>query len=603
MSDKATLNKIPELLEEIKSVVTNKSWSYSKVRLNILLTKKLDELKDIESNIYNEIALADSEALFKYYGELITKINEILNELSRDEFPFQYYEFELFRLNYATLYANLWGEAGELQVAGAATALANVLIGIQTLNVEDLEVDWDHPEFHKRRKLILNYLSAAFNFFFTLCASLFFIHEEDMHMWLSEGLKASELYLKYVKKFWNVKKSVELDTKYRKGAEANLSPFYAAFAGVTDIIIDVASIPHFILNFELKELDGSKFFDIKNTEQYFESLRKLLDFGDYLIADFKDNVKKGVFDINDDPLNHPLIIETITDFKIAKIYYKAMYVIYRLIEQGISTEINILNNNVLPELFEYIDGLRNLAQTEQEFINSQLADTVGLMLEELLYYAGLVALKTKDNSRLQYIEQNYSYFFSDKAIERYPSVSGLYYLIKLTLALNEELNDNLLNSLHGYADKFRTIAEYNRYDHKNAFSFLLLSNLLLLLNKELTADAFIEKMDSVMNEFFAYLPQQLNEEIEIYLSNLKMIFSGEKVSINISRLVNIKFYDPMTVFVPEIEKLAKAIGYEGVVYLPFNLLDDTVIRRAPRKASYAGTVMTTQVLEQKRTNV
>ena len=151
--------------------------------------------------------------------------------------PLQFYELEIWRLRYASMYALQYGQGGALQVAGAAHALANVLIGIETMDVQELIVDWDHPEFDKRRKLILNYLSSAYLFFFSLCTSLNTIYKHDLEHWVSEGFKASAQYIHYMDVYWDVQKNIAHYKKtHRNVADPNYSPFYSTFASVDYII-------------------------------------------------------------------------------------------------------------------------------------------------------------------------------------------------------------------------------------------------------------------------------------------------------------------------------------------------------------------------------
>ncbi|MCK4845979.1 MAG: hypothetical protein KAS95_09910, partial [Candidatus Heimdallarchaeota archaeon] len=168
MSDKYVFQDILDIMDEIKTIVDNTNWrTYSKTRVGILITQKLDALKHIQSEIPDEaVYLRKSTEATNFFEKFLSRINDIMNNMSQDDLILQWYELELFRLSYASRYANTYGHGGELQVAGTAQALANALIGIETLDVKNLMVDWDHPEFSKRRKLILNYLNSAYTFFF-----------------------------------------------------------------------------------------------------------------------------------------------------------------------------------------------------------------------------------------------------------------------------------------------------------------------------------------------------------------------------------------------------------------------------------------------------
>ncbi|MHA1304275.1 MAG: hypothetical protein ACTSPI_11300, partial [Candidatus Heimdallarchaeaceae archaeon] len=192
MSGSQTFDKILGILDEFFNIVTGKNWRiYSVERTRILLSKKIYELKDLLSDIPIDFNI-NSKEITSYIERILSKLNEIMNYINQKELLFAWYELELFRLSFATLYANSWGQGGDLHVAGTANALANALMGIHTLDVENLYVDWSHHEFHKRRVIMLNYLGSAMSFFFTLTSSLDTIYKHDAEYWLEEALKACE---------------------------------------------------------------------------------------------------------------------------------------------------------------------------------------------------------------------------------------------------------------------------------------------------------------------------------------------------------------------------------------------------------------------------
>ncbi|MHA1205604.1 MAG: hypothetical protein ACTSSL_11835, partial [Candidatus Heimdallarchaeaceae archaeon] len=199
-------DKILLLLDEIFEIVTNKRWiHYSKRRTEILLSQKIYELKHILSEIPIDFNI-NSKASSEYFEKILGKITEIMNNMTPTDLLFSWYEIEIFRLNFATIYANMWGQAGDLSIAGTANALANALLGIQTLDVDDLYVPWGHHQFHKRRVIILNYLDSAMSFFFTLVNTLDIVYKHDIEHWLTEALRACEQYLYYSDLFWDVPK-------------------------------------------------------------------------------------------------------------------------------------------------------------------------------------------------------------------------------------------------------------------------------------------------------------------------------------------------------------------------------------------------------------
>ena len=151
MSGKQFTEEVLELMDDIRSIVDNVNWSsYSETRVRILVSQRVDELKHILGEIPDDVLMNSDEASL-FFEKVLEKITLILTNLPQDKLPIQWYELELFRLRYASMYALQYGHAGELQITGSAHALANMLIGITTLDVKNLVVDWDHHEFHRRQ--------------------------------------------------------------------------------------------------------------------------------------------------------------------------------------------------------------------------------------------------------------------------------------------------------------------------------------------------------------------------------------------------------------------------------------------------------------------
>ena len=499
-------------------------------------------------------------------------INDIMNNMSQEDLILQWYELELFRLSYASRYANTYGHGGELLVAGTAQALANALIGIETLDVKNLMVDWDHPEFSKRRKLILNYLNSAYTFFFTLCDSLHFIYKGDLEHWLTEALKASEQYLRYVDHFWNVQKNIELDKKYRKEPKPNYSVYYASFIGIDYILTYLMELARFFFDDSLKVEVNKEFFNIYNEDEYFNMIERILEQVQFYISDFKEHVKKGFFDINDDPLNDPTIKETIEEIQITKVYVQAMYTMFRVIREDNMSEYNILNKTVMPELFKYLEKYKPMMK-DPKFLDSRIADGIALMLEELVFYSGVLAVKGRITEPLERVEREYSSFFADDAMKRYPRVNGLHTMLELTLEIKNNNFDNIVK----HSDNLILLSKYAKYEPRKSFSYALMGYLLSLFMGQITREEFKQTMIEIQEKMLLIFPQKLSTEIEIYLTNLFLALDGELAQFDMNRLLSPKFNDPYSIFIPEISKLAKKKGYEELVYLPFNLHGDYLI--------------------------
>lgn len=569
MPGKEYTKEVLELMDDIGSIVNNVNWStYSETRLKILVSQRVDELKHILGEIPDDILMNSDEASL-FFEQILEKITLILTNLPQDKLPIQWYELELFRLRYASMYALQYGHAGELQIAGSAHALANMLIGITTLDVKNLVVDWDHHEFHRRRKLVLNYLSSAYLFFFSLCDSLTQIYKHDLEHWMTEGLKASTQYIHYMDVFWNVRKNIELARKIPK--ERNYSMYYATFAAIDYIITFLLELQRYLFNKDIKIETNKEILDFSDPEKLLDSLENLLNKSDMYIADLEAHIEKGFFNINENPLTDNDVSETIYELEVTKVFIKGLRSAYNIIVKENTAEIQKIVKDVIPELWKYLDKYKHLMEDE-DFIKSQMADGIAGMLEEIIYFGGLVAVYTDDFSNIDRMEREYTYFFSKEGMKRYPKLNGLYVTFMTTLASRK----GEFSKLEEYAYKLLSLSKGSLYEPRNSFAFSLAGNLILAIRKEITNEEFTKRMKELHESYYLSLTPKLNSEIEIYLTNIYLALNNEEASYDMSRLLSPEYFDPYSIFIPEFGKLAEVNSVGDIIYLPFNLQSDYV---------------------------
>lgn len=567
MPGKEYTKEVLELIDDIGSIVNNVNWStYSETRVKILVSQRVDELKHILGEIPDDILMNSDEASL-FFEKVLEKITLILTNLPQDKLPIQWYELELFRLRYASMYALQYGHAGELQIAGSAHALANMLIGITTLDVKNLVVDWDHHEFHRRRKLVLNYLSSAYLFFFSLCDSLTQIYKHDLEHWMTEGLKACTQYIHYMDVFWNVRKNIELAKKIPK--ERNYSMYYATFAAIDYIITFLLDLQRYLFNKDVKIETNREILDFSDPEKLLDSLENLLKKSDLYIADLESHIEKGFFNINDNPLTDNDVSETIYELEVTKVFIRGLRSAYSIIVKENTTEIQKIEKNVMPELWKYLDKYKHLMEDE-DFIKSQMADGIAGMLEEIIYFGGLIAVYTDDFSNIDRLEREYAYFFSKEGMKRYPKLNGLYVTFVTTLASRKEE----FSKLEGYAYKLLSLSKGSFYEPRNSFAFSLAGNLILAIRKEITNKEFTRRMKELHESFYLSFTPKLNSEIEIYLTNIYLALNNEEASYDMKRLLLLEYFDPYSIFIPELGKFAEMNSVGDIIYLPFNLQSD-----------------------------
>ena len=569
MPGKEYTKEVLGLMDDIGSIVNNVNWStYSETRVKILVSQRVDELKHILGEIPDDILMNSDEASL-FFEQILEKITLILTNLPQDKLPIQWYELELFRLRYASMYALQYGHAGELQIAGSAHALANMLIGITTLDVKNLVVDWDHHEFHRRRKLVLNYLSSAYLFFFSLCDSLTQIYKHDLEHWMTEGLKASTQYIHYMDVFWNVRKNIELAKKIPK--ERNYSMYYATFAAIDYIITFLLELQRYLFNKDIKIETNKEILDFSDPEKLLDSLENLLNKSDMYIADLEAHIEKGFFNINENPLTDNDVSETIYELEVTKVFIKGLRSAYNIIVKENTAEIQKIVKDVIPELWKYLDKYKHLMEDE-DFIKSQMADGIAGMLEEIIYFGGLVAVYTDDFSNIDRMEREYTYFFSKEGMKRYPKLNGLYVTFMTTLASRK----GEFSKLEEYAYKLLSLSKGSLYEPRNSFAFSLAGNLILAIRKEITNEEFTRRMKELHESYYLSLTPKLNSEIEIYLTNIYLALNNEEASYDMIRLLSPEYFDPYSIFIPEFGKFAEMNSVGDIIYIPFNLQSDYV---------------------------
>ncbi len=571
-SEKGYFKEILAEIEDMFAIVQNSKWrSTSITRQKILIRAKIDTIKQKMVN-YTLENLISSEAYSTFFEKILQKFTELQSFLDKDEMSIEWYQLELFRLRFASMYANLWGDAGNLHIAGTAHALAQVLMGIETLDVEHLLVDWTHPEFEKRRNMIMNYLSSAMLFFFSLCSTLYSIYDHDLIHWLEEGFKATAQFLQYVDVFWNIPKIIGLEQRLNK--RHNYSIYGATFTGFDQIITFLISNQRYLYEQPVKKAIPSNIVNVSTPDEFFSSIFKLFNQFQKYIDDLKGHIEKGTFDINDDPLNKPELKETLLQLQLSKVVVKGYKIGYDFHIKEETDRIDDLEREVIAVLDKFLSRFTEMMKNPA-FISSQIADALRQILELLIFFKGIIALNQLDYKSLLELECKYACFFSDAGIKRYPSLNGQLQMIKLTIDLKKENFKDMLV----YSDIFLLLADTIQYQSREIISFYLLGNLIQLIESKLTRDDFIMKMKKKTEEIMFSLPQTLESEVDIYLRNLEVALRNQPVKYNITRLVAQEYYDIFSVFIPDISNYAETKGYHDVIYLPFNLQKDYLIRK------------------------
>ena len=330
-------------------------------------------------------------------------------------------------------------------------------------------------------------------------------------------------------------------------------------------------LQRYLYNDSLKISSNNEVIDITNPEGFLNSMENLLKKGENYVADLKSHVNQGYFNLNDNPLTDNDVSETIYELEVTKAFIIGLKAAYNIIIKDDMKQFHPIENEVMPKLYEYMDKYKHLMDSP-DFINSQMADGIGGMLEEFIYFGGIMALKMQNYTHMEKILKEYHYFFSDDGMKRYPKLNGLFVTYEITLATREERYSELERLAH----KMIRLSDYSKYAPRNAFAFALLGNLILAIQKEISIEEFSNRVKEVHEQYYLAFTQKLNSEIEIYLTNLCMALNNEEASYDMRRLVSPQYFDPYSIFIPEFRNYALLNNFGDVDYLPFNLESDYI---------------------------
>ncbi|MHA1399826.1 MAG: hypothetical protein ACTSQE_05740 [Candidatus Heimdallarchaeaceae archaeon] len=236
-------------------------------------------------------------------------------------------------------------------------------------------------------------------------------------------------------------------------------------------------------------------------------------------------------------------------------------------------ELNIIKDIVFINILSFVSRYESMMK-EPDFLDSQLADGLALMLEELLLFAGVLALKLEDYSYLSEIEEKFAFVYTKEGMKRYPTINGLHLVIKTTL----DIQRGDYKNLKIYSKDLILLSKQVLFEPRNAFSYALLGYLVSTLTNQISVEQFKQTMEEIFEEMFILFPHSLAEEIKIYLSNLFLALENKQPSYDMRRLLSLQYYDPYSIFIPEVAKLAKSKEIEDIIYLPFNLQRDFLVR-------------------------
>ncbi|MHA1304151.1 MAG: hypothetical protein ACTSPI_10665, partial [Candidatus Heimdallarchaeaceae archaeon] len=384
--------------------------------------------------------------------------------------------------------------------------------------------------------------------------------------------KACEQYLKYTDIYWDIPRNIEIEKKRRLDtSKPNYSMYYAVFFGLDEILTYFLMMQKFFFDEDINIRNET--FPISNPEDFFKTLFKIINKTEFYISDLKKHAEEKHFGFNESPFDDETVNEAIFQIDLSKIYIKGFYNLYKFFKTEELEELNIIKDIVFINILSFVSRYESMMK-EPDFLDSQLADGLALMLEELLLFAGVLALKLEDYSYLSEIEEKFAFVYTKEGMKRYPTINGLHLVIKTTL----DIQRGDYKNLKIYSKDLILLSKQVLFEPRNAFSYALLGYLVSTLTNQMSVEQFKQTMEEIFEEMFILFPHSLAEEIKIYLSNLFLALENKQPSYDMRRLLSLQYYDPYSIFIPEVAKLAKSKEIEDIIYLPFNLQRDFLVR-------------------------
>ena len=170
------VQEIYDIIQQMSKIFERKNLSFN--QQSIMLKQQINNLK----SKFNSISLSslNTNEKSKITEELLRKITDFyFYESENLNNNLIGYEIQILRMRLITDLMEFWGEGGVLRLQGTANAFANMLIGFDKLQIEDMLMEKDDPQFLSRFQLIFNYINFFAGIYYIASCNLYSIPQED----------------------------------------------------------------------------------------------------------------------------------------------------------------------------------------------------------------------------------------------------------------------------------------------------------------------------------------------------------------------------------------------------------------------------------------
>ncbi|MBD3190235.1 MAG: hypothetical protein GF308_06310 [Candidatus Heimdallarchaeota archaeon] len=581
-----------ETYEKVSSLITK---SQGKLTEDIR-TKIYDKV--IEAKIFVNKLLLNEEITVEQKIELVEQSLQIINNILVNKPEaiqnLFWYELETIRRGNISLLMGFWGEAGILRVTGTANALANILMGIEPIDINDIYVEYGHPEYLKRYSLTYNILNQSSTLYYNASTALYNISEEKFKEWTTLAIKSQAELLQFHRKTWIIPRLYEIAKE--RPPESISNGFAVMIQSISQILNCLVTLHARCGGQWPEEIRTNPLLDSTNTKTVIDSLAKLSKEVEGYIQDLERHQKQGTFKHHKNILAYPVMEYTYSISEQHQYVIEGLKAIYELVIKGEKDTIGNLqkcNNSILAYLQKNKEKLN-----DKDFMVSTLGDESVNQFEFFLFFAAIESISTKNRRPLQEMKEALGIYLQEEGRKRFPQIYAIYLVGQLTFTSNEKDHEQM----EKLAEELICLAPLLVFQPRDSFTFLLMGHLTKMVRGKETPEQFNLIMHNELEKRREFLYPEIIDDVENYLRTVRNAINGKKPNYAFERAEKNPF-DPYSILIPNYTKITKNQGFincikslvnkirnrvankesvpewENIRYIPFNLSTDFIFSK------------------------
>jgi len=496
-------------------------------------------------------------------------INNILYNKNEQVEELRWLDLEMIRLGFVGSLMQFLGEAGVLRVTGTANALVNILMGIDPIEVDNIMVEKNHPDFIKRFKLSFNLTNQLFRVFNFASTGTDTISKHYFEEWSFRSLVNQWQMLDFIESNCNVE---QIASMYNQMGLKETMNFIGE--GVEALNLIVSSLLEIDARFGGKwpqSIDTIPFIDAKDCTTLLNSVSEVVDKSVNCVNEFKASVAQGVYNPNDDPMADSVVRLSLLMTTHSEIIIQGLQAINKINEGNPEGHSEL--ENAVKHIFGHLVMLENDLQSKQ-FMVSAFGDGSVKHFLIFIYIVGYHSMLSNNLTLLPRLANSLGIFLSEEGRSRFPQLYTLMLVIELTIASKANRPRIVIEK----AEQLIVAAPKLNYQPRDAFSLYLLGNLAKLSLGYEKPSRFFTNVESFMKLMgIPSLGSDYLAEINDYLSKIKEALKGSDPSYDTPRANYLFVNDPFSIFKPDFSLYSKIRDYGTIKYIPFNLSKDCLL--------------------------